>query len=245
MINSKTNLKSTKKDGFYWDGDIAYPSVTQILSVIDKPSLRYWHGQQVYQAMVDNPNLTEEEALAYPEKQRRRAMNRGTTVHSVVEAYKRGHAPSLESIPKKFHGYVRAFYRFMEAMDIEMLDQEKTIFSQVHRYAGTLDIIAKIKSKTFVLDVKTGKDIYPEAFYQTSAYRQAVVEQDRWIDGIGVILLQENGIYKFQTSFDYDENFEVFLACKKIFEVSNKHLLEKVNYFQRFENHKSLDVDSN
>ena len=40
-------------------------------------------------------------------------------------------------------------------------------------YAGTLDLYARVKGVLTVLDWKSGKAIYPEAFLQNVAYRHA------------------------------------------------------------------------
>jgi hypothetical protein len=62
---STTDMReSSRRGGFYWHTDgRPYISVTTVLSVIDKPALRYWFGKEVYRAMVVNPTLGEKEAL--------------------------------------------------------------------------------------------------------------------------------------------------------------------------------------
>src|SRR5262249_19622934 len=44
-------------------------------------------------------------------------------------------------------------------------------------YAGTLDLYARFESRLTVIDWKTGRAIYPEAFLQNVAYRHAAREQ--------------------------------------------------------------------
>jgi len=222
-----TNDKNKRRGGFYWVGDAKdtpYLSVTKVLSIIDKPALRYWFGQQVYFAMVKDPSLDEKTALSAPYKVSDTAKNRGTTVHSIVEAYK--NVGQFEVAPE-YKGYADAFHKFMQTTHAQILDQEKTVLSAKHKYAGTLDMLASINGKNTLIDVKTGKDIYQEAFIQLSAYRNALEEGGTKIDDIAVVLLQPEGGYKFEYGV-YD--FEAFLACKKIFEAVNREMLTKIGY---------------
>lgn len=220
------NDKNKRRGGFYWVGDakdIPYLSVTKILSVIDKPQLRYWFGQQVFYAMVKDPTQDEKSALSAPYAVSDKAKNRGTTVHSIVEAYKNvGHIDAGE-----YQGYADAFHKFMQTTHAQILDQEKTIQSNKYKYAGTTDMLASIEGKTTLIDIKTGKDIYQEAFLQLSAYKQALEEGGAKIDDIAVVLLQPEGTYKFEYG-TYD--FEGFMACKKVFEAVNQEMLTKIGY---------------
>lgn len=226
------NFKNDKRGGFYWKGDRPYASVTQILRVIDKPALRYWFGREVYRAMVVNPTLGEAEALAMPYKISDTAKSRGSTVHSIVEVYKKGSVDFdewLKTIVPDFQGYARAFDKWVKEMKINIQDQERSVFSEKYQYAGTCDMLAILGDDTLptVIDVKTGKDIYMEAYIQTSAYRQAIEESGSKCQGIGVLLLMEDGSYKYHSG---GNKFETFLACKTLWEGLNEEMLVKIGY---------------
>lgn len=229
-MNDKKDLKKTRRGGFYWDKDEPNLTVTTILSVIDKPALRYWYGQQVYLAVVKDPTLDEKSALAAPYQASEKAKDRGLTVHSIVEAYKHEQEPDITQIPFQYRGYAKAFYRWADDTDMVVMDQERTVFNRKEKYAGTLDLLCNIKNKIYVVDVKTGKDIYPEAFIQTSAYREALISNGQKVDGIAVVLLKEDGEYKFQTSLECDIKYRSFIAAKKLYEGLNEEKLKKVGY---------------
>jgi len=220
-------LIDKKRGNFYWINKAPFASVTQILKAIDKPALRYWFGKEVYYAMVKNPTLGEKEALSAPYKTSGKARERGKTIHSVVEAYKSSKTV-IETIPEEFKGYVKAFYGWIEGEKIKIEEREKTVVSKKHNYAGTLDLLVLKDKSRWIIDVKTGKDIYPEAFLQLSAYKHALEEDTEIkVDRIGVLLLQENGKHKFAEG---EDNFEVFLAIKKLWEFLNKDICKKVGY---------------
>ena len=194
------NQKSSKRGGIYWTPEKAYISVTEILKVIDKPNLRYWFGKEVYLAMVKDPSMSQQAALAAPYKKTEAAMSRGTTVHSIVESYKK--IGEKIEVAEEFDGYTKAFYKWVEDENPSILVQERTIYSNTHGYAGTLDMLAAINHSElpYVIDVKTGKDIYPESFLQTAAYQQCLTEEGTETMGVGTLLIMENGDYKWQIS---------------------------------------------
>lgn len=222
-----------RRGGLYFKYNKAYLSVTEIINkVLDKPSLRYWFGQQVYLATIKDPSIDEKEALSAPYKVSNKAKDRGSTIHSIVEAYKET-GEIINKIPDDYKGYAQAFYDFMNTFDIKILEQEKTIFSNKHMIAGTLDIFAKIKDKQYIIDVKTGKDIYQEAGLQLSAYAEIMRENSYVVDDIAVLLLETGkdglptGKYKFQTMTD---DFETFNALKRVYIYLNKDRLITLGY---------------
>jgi hypothetical protein len=58
-------------------------------------------------------------------------------------------------------------------VNLEPLAIERTVYCLECGYAGTLDLYARVKGVLTVLDWKSGKAIYPEAFLQNLAYRHA------------------------------------------------------------------------
>ena len=226
--------KDARRGGLYFVDSTPLLSVTEILKVIDKPALRYWFGQEVFYAMVQNPALNEKEALAAPYQKSKTAMNAGTLVHSIVEAYKTT-GQKIETVPDEFKGYATAFYKFMDEVKPEIIEQEKTVFDKVNGVAGTLDMYAKVGDSLYVLDIKTGKDIYAEVELQLSAYAHMVRLDGKKVDNIGVVLLEKGddglptGNYKFAPR---TENYEVFLKVKGLYEWVNREKLLKVGYLK-------------
>lgn len=226
------DLKSTRRGGYYWNGDTPYVSVTTILNVLPKEALTYWFGQEVYRAMVRNPQLSEKEALSAPYQKSEKAMSIGTTVHSIVEAYKATHT-EIPQVGVDYQGYANAFYAWVKLHEPEIIANEKTVLSTKHMYQGTLDMMAMIKGETYIIDIKTGKDIYPSVELQLSAYQEALEENGMHVDKLAVLLLekgkdgQATGNYIFKT---VSPRFEEFLAAKKIWAWLNSDKNKKYGY---------------
>ena len=210
-------MNKNKRGEFYFLNDKKYISVTEVLKIIDKPALRYWFGNEVYKAMQENPSLSREEALASPYKVSSDARQRGSTVHSIIEAYK--HTKEyIKTVPTPFVGFTEAFYKWIEDYKGEILENEKIVVSEIYQYAGTLDLLVRINGCITLIDVKTGKDIYQEAWLQGAAYREALKEQGTDCGAVGILLLNENG-YKFETLLNTEKYFEAFLSAKRLYEL--------------------------
>ena len=222
------NQKDKRRGGFYWVEGKPYVSVTNVLgSVLRKPGLEYWKMREVYQAMVKNPSLSEQEALAAPYAKSDKAKSRGTTIHSLIEFYK-GSGEIIKTTPE-FQPFVNAFKKWVEEHKITIVEQEKTIVNKKDKYAGTLDLLVKINGNSLptVIDIKTSKangQTYPDYSLQVSAYIHALYENGVKTNGCGIVVLRENGSFLYEAIVDcYDE----FLAVKKIYEWQNKELFKE------------------
>jgi hypothetical protein len=165
-----------------------FPSVTTILSrVLAKPAIPRWAARscgeyvrdnmrRLYSISRDDPELVVELVKAAPWKIRDAAADRGTLVHALAEAIALDQTPT---VPPELEGYVRAYENWVADFQVEYVAAEASVYSREIGYAGTLDAIVRVPSLGQILvDFKTGKDVYPEAALQLTAYR--------WADFIGM-----------------------------------------------------------
>jgi hypothetical protein len=221
-----------------------YPAVgaTTILDELSKPALISWGANMTAKyirkfsnPMIDDTDHTDgffvsakvlDDAPAHFAEARDEAMSTGTLVHTMIEEYiKRkidlSGTPSLEVSDSAQNSFL-AFLEFEKTSGIEWLEAERPVYYEDENiiYAGTLDLVARLNGKVFVLDVKTSSDFYPENWLQVAAYRKAriylggkeigvgfskdddgnyVETEEKYspieIDGIGIIRLdKETGI---------------------------------------------------
>jgi len=182
------NAFDSRRGRYYsWKGD-SYWSVTTILRNALPPMLSNWAAQQVADYAVNNSDLLFNLLKRNdPEGAKRllvgaatarsgKSSKRGSAVHAAAEAYSRGEdVPSGDADVAPF---VRQFERFVEDFDPAYHDSEIEcqVFNRRHGYAGTLDAIAEIDGKRWLLDMKTadvGKTPYPDVALQLCAYRNA------------------------------------------------------------------------
>src|SRR3989344_8911485 len=151
------------------------PRVTTITSVISKPNLARYYAM--------HPNLyAAQRALAM-------AADWGTLTHEALESVLKAEPFIIDA---RVGPSVSAFRKWMGEHEIVLVhteDIERRVHEPENRYAGTIDIFARVDGKVGVIDIKTGNGIWDEYSLQTAAYLNAYnknVEasrrgQARWI----------------------------------------------------------------
>lgn len=155
--------------GYEIDG-IWYPRVTSIISIKAKPALYKFYADQV--------------SFADAEAVKNKSAEEGTLLHEAVEAILKG---EQSPIPDQVAPAVSAFLDFKKQNEIIPHQIETRIVSKKHHYAGTIDCLAELNGQLGVLDLKTSYAIYRDFGIQTSAYAEALCEDQsmpplkRWI----------------------------------------------------------------
>ncbi len=156
--------------GYTIDGDW-YPRVTRIVTIKAKPALYYYYG--------------EAKSFRAAQEATERSAQEGTMLHEAVEGFLLG---TRDPIPEAVAPAVGSFIEFFGKNRIEVTPErvERRIVNRDHRYAGTVDAIARIGGKLGVLDIKTSAAVYRDYCLQTSAYMDALKDEfedlsTRWI----------------------------------------------------------------
>ena len=223
--------RETDKGRFYCDtrtGEMV-PSVTNILKVIHKEEIESWKIRMA----ADHANLNWDEMETWHPSQRKEAMTGahqaysdekaalGTLVHAVCEKFIKG-IPA--EIPREASSYMTQFTRFMMEKRPVWVESEVTVWSRSLEYAGTADFIAQIDGLTWLVDIKTGKGVYPEFGLQLAALKNAdfIIREDcseepiPHIDNVAVLHLRPRS-HRFIPILEEEENFRAFRAARDIF----------------------------
>lgn len=217
---------------YEWDGE-SYYSVTTILNVLNKPALPNWAAKSVAEFVTKNypvvsnliGNGQNAEAIdlmkGAPWRQRDKAANLGTMVHQVIDSLSHGTPLFVEDdvVP-----YLASFNDWLDHFKPEILVSEGTIFNRQYDYAGTLDIIARIDGLNWLIDIKSGKGVYPEHALQIAAYAQGefIGHKDGQeeplpiIDKGAVLHLQKDGYHFIPVNIG-KEVYDSFLYARELF----------------------------
>ena len=149
-----------EQNGYEVEG-VWYPRVTRILEIKSKPALEnFFREMGNYEAA---------------ELVKNKSAEHGSLVHNTVQNLAVGKS---RDIPGEIRPAVETFLEFSEDRGIffhpDFIEQQ--VWSEQHRYAGTVDALAEIDGKFGVLDIKTSTGFYPEYNLQTAAYIQALRE---------------------------------------------------------------------
>ena len=165
-----SNVENFKAATGYEIDGVWYPRVTSIVSIKAKPALYHFYAGQ--------------SSFAAGEAVKAKSAEEGTLLHETVEAILRGED---SPIPDSVAPAVGAFLDFKKQNEIIPHQIETRIISKKHHYAGTMDCLAELNGHLGVLDIKTSYAIYRDYGIQTSAYVEALREDEsmptlkRWI----------------------------------------------------------------
>ncbi len=124
-----------------------------------------------------------------------------------------------------------AFERWRLGVNLQILDTERPLVSELHQFGGTYDAIAMVNGAVTLLDWKTGNRVYSEHIAQCAAYRQLLREVGKQQIQGGARLLRVGKIEGDFHDHSYPSNvldigWDRFLASKWLFETDK--LLQKV-----------------
>jgi hypothetical protein len=163
---------------------VFYPSVTTILGYFPKGAFfETW-----IKDMGHNADIV-----------MRRAGDEGTQVHNAVEKFLKGEEIRwIEPDGKvNYHTHVwkmiLSFTDFWTTYKPTLLLSEEFMFSDTHKYSGTLDLLVDIKGEKWLLDIKTSNSVHESYYLQMSAYTKAYEERYlQKVDRNGIIWLKSS-----------------------------------------------------
>lgn len=236
--NERELAKTTKSGRIYeWKGD-RFVSVTTALGMMPKPALNSWMLKQV--ALAAAKNRAEIAQIADEKEAQKRILdihystprNEAALLGSRIHKFAEWIAKSIdfEEQPEGSEvAYVDAFREFYADWTPEYIESEVTVFNRQHGYAGSADAIMSIDGKKYVVDIKSGKGVWPDAALQISAYRYAEFIARPYNGGEEPVPETDGGLVLHLTPTGYNlipvdcgpEVFETFLSSLDIWRWQN------------------------
>jgi len=202
---------------------IGYPSVTEILGVIEKPGLKKWKENTPDSEFISRDRATVGTIVHW------RIGRLLALKHSLpLQAF---HVDDLSVINHKCDtpncyncarrdkinlsvNTIMSYYDdFTQAHTLLPVQLEKTVYSPEYGYAGTLDFIGYVDDAPCILDFKTAKMISNDSTYgaQLSAYRKAFGDGGK---RLFILRLNDETGYELREMID---DWEMFLTALNTF----------------------------
>jgi len=185
---------------------IEYPSVTEILKVINKPGLIEWFKRTSFSEIVEKTE---------------KAISIGDIVHDVIHKLLKGERVEIRINPEyvsSVQSCVSAFLDWKKKCGLKVIETEKLVVSKKHFYAGTFDFVGKLDGKIILADWKTSSAIYKEYLVQVAAYKIAYEEMTgQKVDECWVIRFSKDASeFEAKKVEDLDRLFTLFLYAYEL-----------------------------
>lgn len=210
---------------FYRREEKYYPSVTSILNYF--PKNQFFHSW--LKDVGHNSDIIAAKAAA-----------EGTQVHNAVESFLNGEEIQwLDEFGNAKYSMevwkmILKFAEFWNTHKPKLVTAEYHLFSDIHEYAGTADLVVRWKDELWLLDVKTSNSLHTSYDLQLAAYAIAWNEtHDEKITQTGIIWLKastrgegkgdkvQGKGWELKTISDIENNFKMFKNIQEIYKLEN------------------------
>lgn len=213
----KTKLHQTYRDS---QGNIVVGATTAI-GVLNKPALLPW-VERLTKEGIDWRKYRDESA------------DIGTLAHAMILDKFMGWDTDTSDYSANqiaaAQQSVKSFDEWAKGKEIIPILIEGQLVSDFYRYGGTVDFYGIIDGVYTLLDLKTGKGVYPEFTYQAAAYEHLLIWNNFKVDEVRCLNIPRTNDESFvDKKYSGDEliyGFDIFEACLIIY-YSKKHLKHK------------------
>ena len=215
---------------------IPYPSLTHVLSVIAKPALIAWAANQertfvsdvaadLYDDLHGTPKMSRPTFLTTLKsrlgtakahtKELAKAADIGSQTHAIIEwQLRRSLGQKVGPEPKLSDKAMWAYMSWQDwagSVSLKPLAIEQVVYSDTLKVAGTLDLLAEVNGIRTVIDWKTGKAVYREAFLQNVGYRACLAEMGHEAAQAGLVVrlpkVETDPAFEAVIVEDYNEHY--------------------------------------
>ena len=212
-----------------------YPSVTYVLS--------YYPKGKHFQDWLKKVGYSADWIV-------KKAGEEGTQVHEMIEDYLNGEELNFlqNGIPMYNPDIWQMFLKFVdfwEEYKPTLIETEVHLFSDELKVAGTCDMVCELNNELWIIDFKTSNHLQTTYDLQTAVYGKMYEEcYGKKADRYGVLWLksskrkksqdkiQGKGWEMYESKRTQDENIDIFLTVKKLFDLENPRHSPKFTEFK-------------
>ena len=217
----------------YFVDDINYPSVTQIIGVLDKSApLINWslriamdYLSRNFDTLKNSINSENAGKIFYEAKKeymkiKDEAADIGTQIHDIIHRINNNESVDLTKYDERVQNGVNAYLKWANSVNYSPIKSEFIIYSKKFKFAGTCDGLGFINGKLAILDWKSSNAIYDEYKLQIAAYDAALKEmgteqpvEDHYI----IRFSKDTGDFEVCKVEDIAKHFEAFKAAIQLY----------------------------
>ena len=189
------------------------PGTTTITGLLDKPALVGWANNLGLQGISSRDYVDSMAGV-------------GTLAHAICVSMLTGEL--TENLDEYAPIEVRLarnsaakFQVWLDEHEFKPILIEQPLVSEEHRFGGTVDLYGMLDGVHTLVDLKTGKAIYPEMVYQLAAYRQLLIEHGYPVDTVRIVRIgrDESEGFEEQIFGNLDKAWRVFWHLRQIYDL--------------------------
>jgi hypothetical protein len=198
---------------------ISVPGCTTVLGVLAKPALVPWANKLGLQGIDVNKYVDDKADI-------------GTLGHAFVTDHLVGKVTdTADFTANQIDAAQNSALSFWEWEKEHRIEQtyfvEKPLVSEVHRFGGTQDIYCRMADgNRELIDLKTGKGIWPEHCDQVAALRMLLREHGHKVDRCRIVNIprteDETFVEKVLSEQELETGWQIFLACLEIYKLKKR-----------------------
>lgn len=207
ILNNTDKITINKKSSTYHNNEgQVVPRVTEILStMIHSDALMYWANSLGFKGMRYKDTLNT-------------AARIGTAAHNAIEAF------LMDKFETKDNISFLGFLMWYNIITLEKGLPFQVIYIEHHLvckwFGGTLDCLARIGNKIYLIDFKTSNHVTYKYFLQLAAYRFMLrVVEGIEVDGVIVLQLDKEspGFNEYLLNFSIYDHLDFINHCETTF----------------------------
>jgi hypothetical protein len=191
------------------------PSVTTILSLLNKPALVKW---------ANNLGLQGIDVTKYVDI----LADAGSLAHDMILDYFRGiitdTSECSQDVIKKAENAFLSFLEWAKQRKLEPILVEHEMVSETKKYGGKCDWYGYEDGIKTLLDFKTGSGIYEEHAIQLAAYKYELEEERHEVEIAKIIRIPrtEDEIFEIKAWKNLSKQAEIFFHLRDIYELKRQ-----------------------
>lgn len=190
------------------DGE-KWPSVTEILNLLAKPSLSKWRE---WKGTKEADRISKE------------AAERGKKLHEMVELFLKGETVVLCGEDEELRPIFKAWFEWWRDSKYTCVAQELKVISKKYNYGGTYDSLLKDnKDRLVIVDWKFSNNDDRLRWLQLAGYAQAILEHsgERVKRGM-IVRIDKKGKVHVKECKNLGLYVPLFLGLRKLWDFCNK-----------------------
>lgn len=184
-----------------------WPSVTKIISVLDKPGLVYWYGKHGTEKCS---------------QLKREAEEFGTEFHEAVEQLLQ-EKKDKAFLDTPYDLACQLYFKWWKAQPREVVCLEKEVEHKSLKYHGCFDALIRSENKLYLVDWKSSARFYDTMGLQLAGYRMALESMGEEVPDDGIIVRADKETGKIEEKIFKDlKNYEKeFKALRLLWDFVN------------------------